>query len=246
MSSLLLGRTDAAPSNQRTAHPKKSAPNTPATTANGVSESTASPVRRRAAPDRTHQRDQRERLTRSLPIRKARNAVSMTSVVGFLPCITARATVPCSPCQMLAAATAPAAAATAATAALRALRASLLKRVNSATTTNASAPMVAATDEASDSQRGMCTSHRETSFETSVLPMGSSRMRPRVITTTPSANSERSRSAGRRTRSEPRAPWCAGVFTDPCSPVLRPRDGAEGVRHGPSGALERRPSEVPA
>ena len=100
-------------------------------------------------------------------------------------------------------------------------------------------------------------SQRETSSETSVLPMGSARIRPRVTTTAPSANKARSKSSGRRTRSKLPAPRsrCTGhdqrlglsglVLTVP----RRRHHGtelppAEGCHHGRVPALSPYDSEL--
>jgi hypothetical protein len=111
MSCAVPGRTEAAPSSQRSTQPASSPPNSTITTAKGVSAPTASPLSSRAAPERGHQRDQCERRARSVPTTNATNAVSTTKIEGLLPCSTACSTAPCSVRQTavaMMAATAPA------------------------------------------------------------------------------------------------------------------------------------------
>ena len=92
------------------------------TTAKGVSVPTASPLSRSAAPERGHQRDQRESRDRSVPTTNATNAVSTTNIDGLLPCRTARCTAASSARQTTDAMTAAAAPASPAAAAFRASR----------------------------------------------------------------------------------------------------------------------------
>ena len=100
------GRTEAAPSSQRTTQPTRRPPDAAITTANGVSVPTASPLSSSAAPVRGHQRCQRESRDRSVPTTNATNAVSTIKIDGLLPCSTARSTVAFSIRQMTVAMTA--------------------------------------------------------------------------------------------------------------------------------------------
>ena len=109
VSSVSLGRTEAAPSSQRTTQPIMRPPDATMTTANGVSVPTASPLSSSAAPTRGHHCFQCESRDRSVPTTKATSAVSTTNVDGLLPCSTARSTVAFSIRQMTVATTAAAA-----------------------------------------------------------------------------------------------------------------------------------------
>ena len=160
----------------------------------------ASPVSISAAAEPVHHRDQRDRRLRSLPTRNATNAVLTTNMLGFLPWITACATAPPSVRQMVHATVAAAAAVSAATPALSASRHWLRTRMTSTRIANRKQPMPAATAASDDSQRGMCCSQCETSFDSSVLPSGRARIEPITTTTTVSERTANSRSAGRRTR----------------------------------------------
>ena len=116
------GRTEAAPSSQRTSQPARRPPDATITTAKGVSVPTASPLSSSAALERGHQRDQCESRDRSVPTTNATNAVSTTNVDGLLPCRTARCTASCSARQTTDAMTAAAAPASPAATAFRASR----------------------------------------------------------------------------------------------------------------------------
>ncbi len=122
MSSAVPGRTEAAPSSQRTVQPISSPPNSTITTAKGVSVPTASPLSSRAAPERGHQRDQCERRARSVPTTNATNAVSTTNSEGLPPCSTECSTAPCPTRQTADAMMAAAAPASPAATAFRASR----------------------------------------------------------------------------------------------------------------------------
>ena len=116
------GRTEAAPSSQRTTQPTRRPPDATITTANGVSVPTASPLSSSAAPARGHQRCQCESRDRSVPTTNATNAVSTMKIDGLLPCSTARSTVAFSTRQMTVAMTAAAAPASPAATAFSASR----------------------------------------------------------------------------------------------------------------------------
>ena len=126
-SSAVPGRTEAAPSSQRTAHPTSSPPNAAMTTAKGVSVPTASPDSSSAAPAHGHHRDQCERRDRSVPTTNATNAVSTTNVAGLLPCRIACCSAACSARQTADATMAVAAPARPAVAAFRTSRQWLLR-----------------------------------------------------------------------------------------------------------------------
>ena len=128
--------------------------------------------------------------------------VATMNVDGFLSLSTARATEPRSACHAIDAAVVATAAAPAAAPAFSAPRRSLRKRTARATTTRARPPIAATTSALEDNQRGMWNSQRVTSFESSVLPIGSVQMRPITVAISASANNARSKSAGRRTLSK--------------------------------------------
>ena len=201
MSSGILGRTDGAPSSQRTAQPKSSPPKRTMTTAKGVSELTASPARRSPAPERRYHLVHRERRARSLATSSATRAVSMTKMTGLLRWRTATATAPCSPCQMLVAMIAAIAAAAALQSAFTALRMSFRTRAMDPTMTTAIHPRAATTSAPEDNHRGIWRNQRDTSFESSVLPVGSVLIETRSTTMKISEKTASNKSLDRRTRS---------------------------------------------
>ena len=225
------GRTEAAPSSQRTTQPTRRPPDATITTANGVSVPTASPLSSSAAPARGHHRDQCESRDRSVPTTNATNAVSTTNIDGLLPCSTACCTVACSIRQTADAMMAAAAPASPATTAFSASRHWLRTSTTSDATARTKQATPATTAAAYASQRGMCSSQRETSSAASVLPRGSARMVPSTTATIANAKTASSRSAGRRTRSGPGSPAAGGTASGTASAGLTamsvpPRDSS--------------------
>ena len=199
----------------------------------------ASPVSSRAAAAPMQRRNQRERRARSLPTRNATNADSITKYRGFLPWITACATEPFCTRQMIHTAIAAAAAVSAAAPAFSASRHTLRTRTKRTRPANRKQPMPTPTAASEDSQRGMCSSARETSLESSVLPSGRARIEPTTTRTTASDSTPNSRSVGRRTRSSPGETRGGEVTSRACSRLtaFRPGSSAPPLRLSCSGRL---------
>jgi hypothetical protein len=109
-------------------------------------------------------------------------------------------------------------AAAAALTAFMALRMSLRMSATSAATTTAMLKSAATTSAPEDNHKGMWRSHRDTSLESSVLPVGSVRTTARARTTTINAKIASNASVGRRTRFPCEGEWTSSFadFMCPC------------------------------